>query len=80
MRASLRAVKEDLPKVRNPLLLFRSEVDHVVEASNSRYILDHVSSTDKTEVVLKDSYHVATVDNDAETIVAGSIDFVNRLS
>ncbi|MFM7211536.1 MAG: alpha/beta hydrolase [Actinomycetota bacterium] len=72
--------KDDLPKVRNPLLLFRSEVDHVVEASNSRYILDHVSSSDKTEVVLRDSYHVATVDNDAETIVAGSIAFVSRLS
>jgi len=71
--------KDDLPKVRNPLLLFRSEVDHVVEASNSRYILDHVSSSDKTEVVLRDSYHVATVDNDAETIVAGSIAFVSRL-
>ncbi|MFM8773042.1 MAG: alpha/beta hydrolase, partial [Actinomycetota bacterium] len=49
--------KDDLPKVRNPLLLFRSEEDHVVEASNSRYILDHVSSSDKTEVVLRDSYH-----------------------
>lgn len=73
-------VKDDLPKVRNPLLLFRSEEDHVVEASNSRYILDHVSSSDKTEVVLKDSFHVATVDNDAEAIVAGSIAFVNRLS
>lgn len=73
-------VKQDLPQVGNPLLLFRSEEDHVVEASNARYILDHVSSTDKTEVVLEDSYHVATLDNDAETIVTGSIEFVNRLS
>jgi hypothetical protein len=31
-------------------------------------------------VVLPDSFHVATLDNDAETIVAGSIDFVRRLS
>jgi carboxylesterase len=80
LTALWKVTKEDLPTVRNPLLLFRSEEDHVVEASNSRYILDHVSSTDKTEVVLKDSYHVATLDNDAETIVAGSIDFVRRLS
>ena len=72
--------KAELPSVNQPVLLFRSEEDHVVEASNSRYILDHVSSTDKTEVVLKDSYHVATIDNDAEIIVAGSIDFVRRLS
>ncbi|MFM1966060.1 MAG: hypothetical protein RL134_1785 [Actinomycetota bacterium] len=80
LTALWKVTKQDLPRVRNPLLLFRSEVDHVVEASNSRYILDHVSSTDTTEVVLKDSFHVATLDNDAETIVAGSVDFVRRLS
>jgi len=73
-------VKEDLPKVRNPLLLFRSAEDHVVEASNARFILDHVSSADRTEIVLHDSYHVATLDNEFETIVGHSIDFVRRLS
>ena len=80
LTALWKLTKQDLPKVGNPLLLFRSEEDHVVEASNARYILDHVSSADKTEVVLKDSFHVATLDNDAEAIVAGSIEFVNRLS
>jgi carboxylesterase len=75
-----KAVKDDIALVRQPLLLFRSAEDHVVEASNSRFILDHVSSADRTEVVLPDSFHVATLDNDAETIVAGSIDFVRRLS
>lgn len=80
LTALWKLVKQDLPRVQQPLLLFRSEVDHVVEASNSRYILDHVSSTDTTEVVLKDSFHVATLDNDAEAIVDGSIDFVRRLS
>ncbi len=73
-------IKADIALVRQPLLLFRSAEDHVVEASNAKYILDHVSSSDRTEVVLPDSYHVATLDNDAETIVAGSIDFVRRLS
>lgn len=80
LTALWKLTKQDLPRVQQPLLLFRSEVDHVVEASNSRYILDHVSSNDKTEVVLKDSFHVATLDNDAEAIVEGSIAFVRRLS
>ena len=75
-----KAVKEDIGRVSQPLLLFRSAEDHVVEASNAKFILDHVSSTDATEVVLPDSYHVATLDNDAETIVSGSIEFVRRLS
>jgi carboxylesterase len=74
------AVKKDIAEVRQPMLLFRSAEDHVVEASNSKFILDNVSSNDVTEVVLPDSYHVATLDNDAETIVSGSIAFVQRLS
>ena len=75
-----KAVKEDIARVNQPLLLFRSAEDHVVEASNARFILDHVSSTDKEEIVLPDSFHVATLDNDFETIVGHSIDFVRRLS
>jgi carboxylesterase len=75
-----KAVKQDIAQVRQPLLLFRSAEDHVVEASNARYILDHVSSSDKTEVVLPDSFHVATLDNDFETIVGYSIDFIRRLA
>jgi len=70
----------DLPSVTAPLLLFRSADDHVVEPSNADYLLRHIGSTDQTAVVLPDSYHVATLDNDAPTIVAGSLDFVSRLA
>ncbi|MCF8528098.1 MAG: alpha/beta fold hydrolase [Candidatus Nanopelagicales bacterium] len=75
-----RDVKADLPRISTPLLLFRSAEDHVVEPSNAAWILDHVSSDDVAEVVLPDSYHVATLDYDAEIIVRDSIDFVRRLT
>jgi hypothetical protein len=39
-------------------------------------LLDGISSTDTTEVVLRDSYHVATLDNDAPAIFAGSVDWI----
>jgi carboxylesterase len=42
-------------------------------------VLDSIASTDATEVVLADSYHVATLDNDAPTIFAGSVEFARRL-
>lgn len=74
------AVKADIAKVSQPLLVFRSAEDHVVEPSNSAWILANATSADKAEVVLEDSYHVATLDNDAETIFAGSLDFVRRLA
>ena len=73
-------VKADINKVTQPLLLLRSEVDHIVEPSNGAWILNHVRSTDKTEIVLKDSYHVATLDNDAPLIHSESAAFVARLT
>jgi carboxylesterase len=73
-------VKSDIANVTQPILLFRSEVDHVVEPSNAAWILEHVSSEDKAEVILKDSFHVATLDNDAPLIESMSIDFIRRLS
>jgi carboxylesterase len=70
---------DDLGAVDQPLLVFRSEVDHVVEAVNTSTLLARVASTDVEERVLPDSYHVATLDNDASTIFDGSLAFVRRL-
>lgn len=69
----------DLPKVTHPLLVFRSAVDHVVEPLSTEIVLARVSSTDVEERVLQDSYHVATIDNDAPAIFAGSVEFVRRI-
>jgi carboxylesterase len=73
-------VAADLSKVTVPVLLFRSQVDHVVHSSNSALVLAGISSTDVREVVLADSYHVATLDNDAPAIFDGSVEFIRRLS
>lgn len=73
-------VREDLPKVTCPLLLFRSAEDHVVDPSSARIILGSISSRDATEVVLPDSYHVATLDNDAPTIFTRSAEFFRRVA
>ena len=73
-------VREDIALVRQPLLLFRSAQDNVVEASNAEWILTHVASIDTEEVVLPDSYHVATLDHDAQTIIDQSAAFIQRLA
>ena len=70
----------DLHKVVQPILIFRSAEDHVVEPDSCVVLKDKISSTNVREVVLANSYHVATLDNDAETIFAGSLDFVRTLS
>jgi carboxylesterase len=79
LRRAWPTVVRDLPRVTQPLLLLRSYTDHVVEPESSRQVLSRVSSRDLTEIVLHDSYHVATLDHDAPRIFAESLDFVNRL-
>ena len=66
----------DLAKVTQPLRLLRSREDHVVPATSSALILAGVKSADVTEVILENSYHVATIDNDAELIFARSDEFI----
>lgn len=70
----------DLAKVTSPLVYFRSPDDHVVDELSMPLILGGVSSTDVTEVPLPESYHVATLDNDAPTIFATSAEFIARVT
>jgi carboxylesterase len=72
--------REDLPKVTQPLLLFRSAEDHVVEPLSARIIAQRVSSRDLDEHVLENSYHVATLDNDAPAIFDESLKFIRRVT
>ena len=72
------SVIRDLPEVTQPLLLLRSPQDHVVPASSSALILSRISSLDVTEILLEDSYHVATIDNDAQRIFDESAKFIER--
>lgn len=73
-------VKSDIHRITTPLLIFRSADDHVVEPSNTAWILANVGSTDATEVILEDSYHVATLDNDAMRIFDGSLEFARAVA
>ncbi|MFC4786605.1 alpha/beta hydrolase [Nocardioides sp. MAHUQ-72] len=70
----------DLPRVTAPLLYFRSTVDKVVDESSEPRILGAVSSRDVTVRRLENSYHVATLDNDADLIFDESAAFVARVT
>jgi carboxylesterase len=80
MFVAMKQVRERLPEVTQPLLMFRSREDHVVDPSSGRAIMSTVSSRDLEERMLEDSYHVATLDNDAGVIFTVSADFVRRVS
>jgi carboxylesterase len=74
-----KVVVAELPAVTQPVLIFRSPDDHVVPASSTALIKERIGSADVTEVLCEDSYHVATLDNDADLIAEGTLSFVQRV-
>ncbi|MFE6198706.1 alpha/beta hydrolase [Streptomyces sp. NPDC057838] len=80
LRQFFRIVDRELPQVTQPVLLLRSPQDHVVPPADSARVLSRISSTDVTEVVLEQSYHVATLDHDADRIHEESLAFIGRLA
>ncbi|MDT0346558.1 alpha/beta hydrolase [Streptomyces litchfieldiae] len=79
-RALFALVRSELPQVTQPLLVLRSRVDHVVPPTDTVLVVSSVSSTDVTEHVLESSYHVATLDHDAERIFQETDAFITRLA
>lgn len=76
LRQFWKLTRTDLGKVTAPLLVFHSPQDHAVEPVNTRIILDGVRSTGAENRPCPNSYHVATLDNDAPSIFEGSLAFV----
>lgn len=71
-------LRPELSKVTAPVLLFKSSVDHVVDPSSASIIKESIGTLE--EVLLEDSWHVATLDNDAQTIFDESLKFVQTVT
>lgn len=51
--------------------------DHVVDPSNSEFIIDNVSSVDIREVVFERSFHNVALDYDLDILIEESRAFIN---
>jgi len=67
-----------LNEVTQPVLVYRSAVDHVVGPASMKVL--SAALPDAEVRPLPDSYHVATLDNDAQAIFAGTLAFINKHS
>ena len=74
-----RTLQPLLPQVTQPLLVLCSTEDHVADPGSHQKVLESVSSIDVIEKMLPNSYHVATLDNDAPTIFEESVKFVHAV-
>ena len=74
------AIVVDLHKITVPVLYLRSVDDHVVDGLSEKAFFAGVKSTDITFTKLTESYHVATLDNDAQQIIDDSAAFIARVT
>ena len=75
-----KATLGDLAAVRAPILMYRSREDHVVDDLSAQLLKARAVNTTVREVILENSYHVATLDHDAPTIFEGSVEFIEALA
>ncbi len=72
-------VRAELPKVTQPMIVWRSPADHVVPAESAALILRSTASVDVVERLCANSFHVVTLDHDAEMVFDESLAFARRL-
>jgi carboxylesterase len=68
----------ELPSVTQPVLVYRSTVDHVVGPASMKVLAAALPSAEVR--LLANSYHVATLDNDAPEIFDGTLAFIQKHS
>lgn len=69
---------ERLPSITCPTLIFTSRQDHIVDNACSDLLAERVAGPVE-RVGLDRSFHVATLDFDAATIEAGTVDFARKV-
>ena len=78
LRQLWRVTPAQLSDVTQPVLVYHSTDDHVVGPGSLRILRETLPHLEVREC--RDSYHVATLDNDAQAIFAGSLEFVRTHS
>jgi carboxylesterase len=76
----LKLTRAALPDIKVPMQLFHSVDDHTLPANNTEIIMREIGSANKSRIELLNSFHVATIDYDAELIFENSFRFIEGLS
>src|SRR5262249_34833090 len=75
-----KVTQQQLGDVTQPVLVYLSTTDHVVGPASMKVLRAALPAAQLTVRECANSYHVATLDNDAAQIFAGSLDFVRAHS
>lgn len=72
-------VRRQLSDIRSPCLVVHATEDDVASVRNAELIARRVTHAPVEMVLLKDSYHMVTIDRERRTVIARSIAFIKRV-
>ena len=73
----IKSVKKSLPRVITPALIIHSVEDDVSTPRSARFIAENIGSKTVETILLQDSYHMLTIDNEREKVANDTIRFFN---
>ncbi len=79
VRSALDLIKTNQPhlgEIHNPTLLIQSSADTVVAPGGAQYLYDHLGSSEKHLVWLKESDHIITLDSERHSVEAEVLAFL----
>ena len=68
-----------MSRIQTPVQLIQASEDDMTSVKNSQFIYDHVASAQKEIVLLHDSYHVITADQERRTVAQKMNEFFCRI-
>lgn len=75
-----RLVRAELARINMPVLVIHARHDHVVPVATVRHIAAQVKSSHREELIVKNSYHVLTVDRDRPQIFQRIQEFIQKVA
>jgi carboxylesterase len=76
----IKAVKRNLHKVTAPALVIHAVEDDVSTPRSADFVVTHIGSGKVHKIMLHDSYHMITLDNERELVADETIKFFDSLS
>jgi len=74
-----KVVKEQMPLVKAPIIIIHAKEDDMTSIKNAEFVFNNIGSSDKSLVVLENSYHMITIDKEKNRVASEVSAFLNRL-
>lgn len=73
------SVKKFLPRITAPAIIIHAVEDEIASPRSAHHIVKHIGSRTVEIVLLHNSYHMITIDNDRKQVASDTINFFDRV-